>query len=95
MTDNGAIAAVFNELADLTEIQGGDAHRIRSFRRVARILEGLREPVASMIRFRSLERIPGIGEGTVHRIKEIIRTGTCADYADISSSIPPLAKDQS
>lgn len=87
--DNAAIAKVFEELGDLTEIQGGDPHRIRAFRRVARVLEGLREPVSTMIRFRTLERVPGIGEGTVHRIKEILRTGTCEDYAKLVAAMPP------
>ena len=40
--DNANIAAVFTEMGDLLDIQGGDRHRIRAFRRIARVLENLR-----------------------------------------------------
>lgn len=86
--DNGDIAAQFNEMADLLDIQGGDRYRIRAFRRIARVLENLRQPVTSMIRQGTLARTPGIGEGALGRIKEIARTGTCAEYRHLSAALP-------
>ena len=38
--DNKSIAAVFNETADLMEINGDDSFRIRSYRRAADTREG-------------------------------------------------------
>ena len=37
--ENAEIAAIFAEMADLTHIVGGNEHRIRSFRRAARVIE--------------------------------------------------------
>jgi len=37
--DNKSIATVFNETADLMEINGDDPFRIRSYRRAAEMLE--------------------------------------------------------
>lgn len=87
--ENADIAAVFNEMADLLDIQGGDRYRIRAFRRIARVLENLRAPVPSMIRQGSLGRVPGIGDGAVGRIKEILRSGTCGEHKHLVTSLPP------
>lgn len=87
--ENAEIAAVFNEMADLLDIQGGDRYRIRAFRRISRVLENLRAPVPSMIRQGALGRTPGIGDGAVGRIKEILRSGTCAEHRHLVGSLPP------
>jgi len=85
---NAEIAAVFNEMADLLEIQGGDKYRIRAFRRSGRILETLPEPAHTMIRFNRLDKKWGVGEGTLVRVKQILRSGTCDDHARLKSQLP-------
>ncbi|MBX2803726.1 MAG: DNA polymerase/3'-5' exonuclease PolX, partial [Myxococcales bacterium] len=87
--DNDEIAAIFNEMADLTHIVGGNRHRIRSFRRTARVIEGLPENVETMIRFGTFQKTPGIGEGSVRRVKQILRTGTCDDHRALRKRLPP------
>lgn len=91
--ENKEIAAVFTEMADLSEIAGGDRYRIRAFRRIARVLENLREPIPTMIKHGTLARTPGIGEGAVGRIKEILRAGTCAEQRVLRKSLPPGLRD--
>lgn len=75
------------------DIQGGDRYRARAFRRIARVLENLREPAASMIRHGTLGNVPGIGEGAVGRIKEILRTGTCGDHKHLTAALPTGLRD--
>ncbi|PID38943.1 MAG: DNA polymerase III [Proteobacteria bacterium] len=87
--DNGSVAAVFSRMADLMEIQGANAFRIRAFRRVAQALENLSEGVAAMLEDGTLKEVPGIGDGTIKRIREIIDTGTCDDLVQLSSELPP------
>lgn len=87
--ENGEIAQVFAEMADLTQIVGGDPHRIRSFRRSARVLESLPDSAAAMIRFGTLSSVPGIGPGTLHRVKQILKSGTCDDHRTLTARLPP------
>jgi DNA polymerase (family 10) len=91
--DNKAIAAVFREMAELLDIQGGERYRARTFRRVSHILEELAEPVAEAMRFGALQRRRGIGEGTIARIKEILRTGTCRDLERLRARMPSAVRE--
>ena len=86
---NAELAAVFAEMADLTHIAGGNEHRIRSFRRTARVLDSLPHDAATLLNQGTLERVPGIGDGSVHRIKQILRTGTCDDQVRLRAQLPP------
>ncbi|MEN0066875.1 MAG: PHP domain-containing protein [Myxococcota bacterium] len=87
--DNADVAAVFTEMADLTQIVGGNPHRIRSFRRTARIIESLPDEVATMIKYGTLDRVPGIGPGSLRRVKDILRTGTTDDHRRLRQQLPP------
>lgn len=87
--ENADVAAVFSEMADLLQIKGTDRHRTFAFRRSSRILESLPEPVEMMLRHHTFEKIPGVGPGTVHRVKQILRTGTCEDLVRLRSDLPP------
>lgn len=87
-TANRDVAEVFSEMADLLLIQGGDPYRIRAFRRTARVLENLGEPLRQLVDRNALASIPGIGEGSVHRVKQILRTGTCDDLVRLKADLP-------
>ncbi|MCB9555684.1 MAG: DNA polymerase III [Deltaproteobacteria bacterium] len=83
------VANVFAEMADLIEIKGGSEFRIRAFRRVAQVLEDLPDPLEQMLSDKTLQEIPGIGKGTISRIEEILKTGSCADHQQLRSELPP------
>lgn len=91
--DNNDVAAVFKEIADLLAIQGGNPHRIRAFSRTARVVEGLPQPVATMIRYGTLSKTPGLGDGSVRRIKDILKTGTCDEHRKLRAALPPGLRD--
>lgn len=90
---NAELAAVFAEMADLAQIAGGNAHRIRAFRRTARVLEDLPEPAAALLARGALQRVPGLGEGSVVRIKQILRTGTCDEHRRLRAQLPAGLRD--
>jgi DNA polymerase (family 10) len=90
---NRDIAALFFEMAELLHIQGGDPYRIRAFNRTGRILENMGEPVTSLIDRGTLEKQPGIGEGSAYRIKQMLRTGTCDDLKRLEASLPSGLRD--
>lgn len=85
---NEEVARVFREMADLLRIDGGEAHRAKAFERTAEILESLPEPATELLRFGRLSKVKGIGQGSVDRIKEVLRTGTCADQRRLRARVP-------
>jgi DNA polymerase (family 10) len=91
--ENSEIAAVFHEISDLLYIHGGNPHRIRAFSRTARVVENLPQPAAQMIRFGTLEKVPGIGSGSLRRIKDILRTGTCDEHLKLRRALPAGLRD--
>jgi DNA polymerase (family 10) len=86
--ENVEIARIFSEMADLGEILGEDSFKIRSWRRVVRALEGLPERAETMLEAGTLLDVPGVGKGTVKRIKEIVETGDCVDHRELMARLP-------
>ncbi len=86
---NRAIAAMFNDIADLLEVKNESPFRITAYRRAARALEGLTEDVVAVAARGELEDIPGIGKGTAEKIQEFLGTGTCKYYEELRASLPP------
>lgn len=75
---NNDIAAVFEEIADLLEIEQANPFRIRAYRNAARTIQGLGEEVCDLIQEGyNLDQLPGIGEALAEKITEIVRTGKC------------------
>jgi DNA polymerase (family 10) len=85
---NQEIASVFQEMAELLLIQGGEPHRARAFIRAAKIIEELPEPAAQMLHYGTLQKQRGIGEGTLRRIKQILASGGCDDLWRLRQSLP-------
>ncbi len=87
---NADIAAVFEQIADLLEIQGDNPFRIRAYRNAARQVQSLGVPLAEMVdRNEDLTAIPGIGEDLAAKIKEIIKTGTSQTLLKLQKKLPP------
>jgi DNA polymerase (family X) len=86
--ENSEIAALFGEMADLLQIQGGDRHRVAAFRRAARIIEGLPRPAEELLGRGELGKVKGVGEGTIHRIKQMLRTHSCDDLNKLRREVP-------
>jgi uncharacterized protein YdcH (DUF465 family) len=60
---NAEIASMFDHIADLLEIKGENPFRVRAYRRAARVVEGLPQGVASLVKSgRDLSELPGIGK---------------------------------
>ncbi|MFZ5790204.1 MAG: DNA polymerase/3'-5' exonuclease PolX [Pseudomonadota bacterium] len=76
---NDEIAALFDEIADLLEIESANPFRVRAYRQAARTLRGLDRPAADLLaEGRDLTELPGIGEDLAGKIAEIVETGHSA-----------------
>jgi DNA polymerase (family 10) len=87
---NTDIAACFNTLADLLEIEGANAFRIRAYRNAARTVAGLPQRVADMVaEGTDLASLPGIGKDLAAKITEIVETGTLQLLQDVEHRVRP------
>jgi DNA polymerase (family 10) len=87
--DNARIAAVFEEIADLLEVQGESPFRIRAYRNAARMV-GQQGPgfAARAARGEALGKMFGIGADLDTKIHEIARTGSCALLQELRGAVP-------
>jgi len=87
---NADIAAIFEEIADLLEIQGENPFRIRAYRNAARQVESMGVALADLVaKGEDLTELPGIGEDLAAKIAEIVDTGKCKALEKLRKQLPP------
>jgi DNA polymerase (family 10) len=88
---NADIAGVFNEIADLLELEDGNPFRIRAYRNAARTVETLGPSVEDLLHEgRKLSELAGIGKDLAGKIEEIVDAGgTCALREQLRAELPP------
>jgi len=92
--ENAEVAAVFDQIADILEIQGENAFRIRSYRNAARTIRDHAERVEDLAaEGKDLRALPGIGESLAEKIHAILSTGTCPTLEDLRKKTPPHLTD--
>ena len=87
---NGDVVKIFDELADILEIQNANPFRVRAYRNAARTLGDLPESLAAIVADpdRKLEDLPGIGNDLAFKIKTIIETGSLPQLEELRQQIP-------
>jgi DNA polymerase (family 10) len=85
---NLEISFVFNEIADLLEIQGANPFRIRAYRRAAINVESLTDNIETIARQGTTREIPGIGEDLAAKIDEYLQTGAIAFHEQLKKDVP-------
>jgi len=91
---NADIARVFEEIADLLEIDNANPFRVRAYRNAARQVEGMGVPVADMVtKGEDLTELPGIGDDLAAKIKEMVETGKCQSLEKLRKKTPPTVTE--
>src|SRR5438128_5593457 len=87
---NPDIARVFDEVADLLEIQDANPFRVRAYRNAARTIRDFPEPIAERVRSggKDLTDIPGIGEDLAEKITAIVTTGELPLRQQLAAKLP-------
>jgi len=86
---NEDIAAVFDEIADLLEIEGDNPFRIRAYRNGAYTLRGLGRDVRTLVEHdEDITRLSGIGKNLAAKIHEILETGHCRTLDKLRKKLP-------
>ncbi len=88
--DNKAIANILYETADLLEIDGQDAFRIRSYRNAAQAIEAHSQQIKDLISEpKQVLAIPGIGKGMLNNLKELFESGKLSIQAELLEKYHP------
>ncbi len=91
---NATIAAVFEQIADLLDIQGANPFRIRAYRNAARTIGGLGADVKALLeQGTDLRDLPGIGDDLAAKIREIVETGKSAFLERLQKEVPPAVAE--
>jgi DNA polymerase (family 10) len=86
---NADVAAIFDEIADLLEIQGANPFRIRAYRNAARMAQELGRDLRELLRRgEDLTELPGIGDDLAGKIAEIVETGSCTMLKKLHKQLP-------
>jgi len=87
---NPDIARLFDEVADLLEIQDANPFRVRAYRNAARTIRDFPEPIADRVRAgtKDLTDIAGIGDDLAEKITAIITTGELPLRKELASKLP-------
>ena len=88
--DNARLAHVLAEMADISEIRGDNAFKIRALRNAAETIEALPYDVASRSgELKQLQSIQGIGASIAKKIQELVATGHLAELRHMREEYPP------
>lgn len=84
---NNDISAIFSAIAALLQIRGDDAFRARIYERAADIIDGLPRELAELHTLEEFRSIPGIGKAIEDKTAEMIETGRCKFYDELTSEM--------
>jgi DNA polymerase (family 10) len=87
--DKERVAEILVEMGTLLELKGENPFKTRAYTNAARTIEGLSEPLATMVAENRLGEIKGVGEALTKKITELVTTGTLKYYDELKASIPP------
>lgn len=87
---NKEIAEMFYEMADVLELRGVQ-WKPNAYRKAARSLEGMSEPVEKVYEkggLKALKDIPGVGTSLAEKIEEFLKTGKMKEYKKVVKKVP-------
>ena len=83
------IAELFEEIGALLELKNENPFRVRAYLNAARIINGLPQDLAQLVKDQKLTEIKGIGKDLAGKITELVTTGRLQAYDDLKASLPP------
>ncbi len=90
--DNRSVARVLGEIADLLEIKGENAFKIRAYRSAGETVAAWSDGVAQLTEA-ELRALPGIGKDLAKKIVELGTTGVIAYHQELLQEFPQTILD--
>ncbi|MFB6159180.1 MAG: DNA polymerase/3'-5' exonuclease PolX [Candidatus Nanohalobium sp.] len=84
---NKEVADMFYEVADLLEMKDVE-WKPRAYRRAARSIESLSEPIEDVYKRGELQEIDGVGEAIAGKVQEFLETGELEYYEELKQELP-------
>src|SRR5512136_770008 len=86
--NNGEVARVFQDIADLLELKGESVFKVRAYQKAVRSIEHLPVELAQLKAEGKLRDVPGIGEAIEKKITELLETGHLRYYEELRAEFP-------
>src|SRR5579859_6197163 len=86
--DNEQVAAVLEEIGDLSDLKGENPFRAVTFRAAARAIRDLREPLRTLMEQKRLDQIPKVGPAIAEAIEQLLTTGTSKRHQELMAQVP-------
>jgi len=88
--DNKGIAAVFEEMGNMLDINGADFFRVNAYRKAALTIDNLPTDLRQVVEKnpQKLDEIPGIGKALKDKIIELVQTGKCQEHEQMRKNFP-------
>jgi DNA polymerase (family 10) len=84
---NSTVVTILHRIADFLELDGTNSYKVAAYRKAARAIDQLSQPVEN---FRNhLESIDGVGKAIAQVVKEIIVEGKSTYLEELIGNIPP------
>ncbi|HEV2819866.1 MAG TPA: DNA polymerase/3'-5' exonuclease PolX [Solirubrobacteraceae bacterium] len=90
---NATIAALFEELADLYELDGAVVHRVLAYRNAAKAVREAPVSVAGLHRQGRATELPGIGKTLDEKIGQLLETDSIPAVEKLRAKFPPGLMD--
>ena len=93
--DNGAIAHVLQQIADMLEFKNENPFKMRSYHMAAETIGSMGTPIAEIATGGAdeLQKIPGIGKTISGQILEIVQTGKSLYFEELTRDVPASVLD--
>jgi len=89
MSTNKELSKIFEQMAEVLELQGANPFRVNAHAKVSRVLRDLTFDIASIAGDKKkLTEIDGIGDGTAKKIQEFVQTGKVSEHQELLGEIP-------
>src|SRR3954468_16387317 len=90
---NATIAALFDELADLYELDGAIVHRVVAYRTAAKAVRESPVSIAALTRVGRVTELPGIAKTLEEKIQALLDTGSIPAVEKLRAKFPPGLMD--
>jgi DNA polymerase (family 10) len=90
---NGHVAAAFDELALLLELEGESSFKVRAYRNFADLARTLVEPLTEIDRRGELDKLSGVGEAIASKVRELLKDGRMDRLERARANVPAGLKD--
>ena len=86
--ENREIEAILNEIAELLELKGTNAFKVRAYQNAARAIGNLQEEVSLLIEEKRLGKVRGVGKSIQSKLEELVETGELTYLDELRDGIP-------